>query len=78
MSIVAFPSAIALDENGLPKNDKYARFLAQQEFSDYLNELPEWHPYTFGPSDLAEATDRVIARYLQVCKGQHPSQRGVK
>ena len=77
--VLTFPRVIDLDPNGLPPEDKRARFLARQALLDYFNELREWQSlYYLEPSDADEAVDRIVSKYLQVVKREHPSQRGSK
>lgn len=55
---------IPLDGNGLPRNHRTACWAAQQELSDFINELPD-SVYHLGASDCELAVDRVIRRYLR-------------
>lgn len=79
MSIIAFPRTLELDANGLPKDDKQARFIARQALLEFFNELREWNSlYYLETADAEEAVNRALNAYWQWVTHDHPSQRGKK
>lgn len=79
MTVLAFPRTLELDANGLPKDDRQARFMARQALLEFFNELWEWNSvYYLEHADAEEGVNRALDAYWQWVLHEHPSQRGKK